>query len=250
MKHDRTALLDGDIIAYQSAAWAFARNVDGLDLQERVLWQANEWVKAAFCEKAIVMISCDRAENYRRGIWAQYKAHRDDHVDPPGRPACVAYLMEAFPSIRKPHIEADDLLGIVGTKGLPDKSMPIIVTVDKDLRQVPGWHFNPDKDDFPVRVTEEEGDRYFHQQWMSGDATDNIPGLFRWGPAKAQKLLDATPRAEWSAAVLRAYSEHPRKYDRSYALAMARCVRILRDGEWDKAKQVPILWKPPALTAA
>lgn len=244
LRHQRTALLDGDIIAYQSAAWAQARGVDGIDLRDRVLWQATQWMQGAFCQKSIVMISCDRASNYRRSFWPEYKAHRDDHVDPPGREACASYLMESTASFRKPNIEADDLLGIVATKGLPDGTTPVIVTVDKDLRQIPGWHFNPDKEDFPVRVTPEEADFYFHQQWMSGDATDNIPGMYKWGPAKAQKLLHATPRADWDRAIIAAYAEHPRKYPPGYALSQARCVRILRDGEWDKAKQTPILWEP------
>ena len=53
-----------------------------------------------------------------------------------------------------------------------------IATVDKDLLQVPGWHFNwLKKDPKPFQVSEVEGLRSFYLQLMSGDATDNIPGL-------------------------------------------------------------------------
>lgn len=244
-KTPRTALLDGDIIAYQSAAWAHARGMDGVDLRDRVLAQAREWTERAFCSSCIVCLSCDRENNFRRDFWPTYKAHRDDVVDPPQRKACVEYLIEEFPSIRKPRIEADDVMGILGSApSLPDGSIPVIVTVDKDLRQVPGWHFNPNHDDFPIRVTQEEADRAFHLQWLTGDATDHVPGLWRWGPAKASALLDPLPSHAWGAAVLAAYRDHPKRYTDDYALAMARCVRILRAGEWDRTKQEPILWTP------
>lgn len=245
MNTRRTALLDGDIIAYQSAAWAFARQIDGVDLRERVISQAQDWINRAFCTNVIVTISCNREDNYRRDFWPKYKAHRDDHVDPPGREDAVNALMEEYPSIRKKRIEADDLMGILGSSPtMPDGSIPVIVTVDKDLRQIPGWHFNPDKDDFPVRVDQEEADRWFYRQWLTGDATDNIPGLFKWGPVKAEKLLAQGAPSEWADMVLDAYRSHPAGYPKTYPLAMARCVRILRDAEWDKAKQEPILWTP------
>jgi hypothetical protein len=78
-----------------------------------------------------------------------------------------------------------------------------------------------------------------------GDTTDNIPGIWKWGPAKAEKWLKYVHPRNWSAAVLAAYDQaKPQdgtKYDYDYCLAMARCVRILRDGEYDKqTKQIKL----------
>lgn len=248
MKTNRTALLDGDIIAYQSAAWAAARSIDGVDLRDRVLEQAKQWIEGAFAGAALVCFSCDRADNFRRDYWPTYKAHRDDHVDPPQRGAAIAYLKEAYPFAVLPRIEADDIMGILGSRpALKDGSIPVIVTVDKDLRQVPGWHYNPDKEDFPVRVTREEADFYFHQQWLTGDATDNFPGLWKWGPAKAQKWLAQAGEQGLTFRVAEAYAAYTaaapasKGYtSTSYREAMHRCARILRHGEWDHTKREPI----------
>lgn len=245
-KTPRLALLDGDIIAYQTAAWAHARQMDFLEMLERLEEQTKAWARQAYADEFIVCISCDRKDNFRRDFWPKYKEHRDGHVDPPGRANCVKFLRNTFRSASIPRLEADDVMGIIGSKAEVKGRVPVIVTIDKDLRQVPGWHLNPDKDDFPVRVTLEEADRFFLSQWLSGDATDNVPGMFRVGPAKAEKIIAAAELEreviDWQEVVLEAYASHPKKYDRKYAITMARCVRILRHGEFDKTKQKPILW--------
>jgi DNA polymerase-1 len=127
----------------------------------------------------------------------------------------------------------------------------IAVTIDKDLRTVPGWHWNPDKEEEPVYVEKEDADVFFYLQWMTGDTTDNIPGLWRVGPKKAEKFLANTPRSEWEEQILELYKNEKRpetkQVDMSpedFALAMARCVRILRNGEYDKDNKEVILWNP------
>jgi 5'-3' exonuclease len=64
-----------------------------------------------------------------------------------------------------------------------------VVSIDKDMAQIPGWHVNPTKDDFPRWVSEEEADYFLALQWLTGDSTDGIPGLPGIGPKKAEKLL-------------------------------------------------------------
>jgi hypothetical protein len=239
----KTALLDGDIIAYHCAAWAASRNMDGVDMLDRVDFMVQDWARRAGCEELHVMLSCPRDENFRRKFWPTYKAHRDGHEDPPGRADCIAQLRSNWGAISRPHIEADDLLGILATSKW--SWAPVIVTIDKDLGQIPGWHFNPDKDTAAHLITADEADRFFHQQWMSGDPTDNIPGIPGIGPVKAAKLLaGCADSAARTRAVLAAYKAKGKT--RADATDMMRCVRILRTGEWDIAKQKPILWKPSA----
>ena len=69
--------------------------------------------------------------------------------------------------------EADDRIGIDGYAGTH-----IICTLDKDLDMIPGWHFNFRKKEL-YTVNPEDGDRFFYKQLLTGDATDNIPGLFK-----------------------------------------------------------------------
>jgi 5'-3' exonuclease len=80
-----------------------------------------------------------------------------------------------------------------------------IVHVDKDLNQLPGWHYNPTKGE-EYYVTEEEGLRAFYTQLLTGDRIDNIVGLYGVGPVKAAKLLkDCKEEQSLFKAVVAAY---------------------------------------------
>lgn len=72
----------------------------------------------------------------------------------------------------------------------------IICTRDKDLRQVPGWHYGwelGNQPSFgPKYISEEEGMRFFYKQCLMGDRVDNIEGLPKCGPVKAEKILGDT----------------------------------------------------------
>ena len=65
--------------------------------------------------------------------------------------------------------EADDALG------MNQSSDTIICSIDKDLYQIPGNHFNFVKKDF-LDFTEHEGRYNFWLQLLSGDKSDDIPG--------------------------------------------------------------------------
>ena len=62
----------------------------------------------------------------------------------------------------------------------------IAVTIDKDLKGVPGWHYNPDKDECPNYVDDAEADKFLAFQLIKGDSTDGIPGL----PGKGKGSLN------------------------------------------------------------
>jgi hypothetical protein len=79
-------------------------------------------------------------------------------------------------------MEADDLLGINQTKDT------IICTIDKDLRQVPGQHYNFVKDEI-FTVNLQEGLLWFYTQMLTGDASDNISGIRGIGLKKAHTHL-------------------------------------------------------------
>lgn len=76
--------------------------------------------------------------------------------------------------------EADDACSVVTYRGYlenPEDPTTVCASVDKDLKNTPGYHFNLDKDDKPQLVTLEEANRNFYQQLLKGDkSVDNIPG--------------------------------------------------------------------------
>jgi 5'-3' exonuclease len=81
--------------------------------------------------------------------------------------------------------EADDLMGIKQFSN-PDKST-VICTIDKDLKMIPGYHYNFVKGEFND-VKLKEANRFFFRQVLTGDATDNIPGIPGVGDKTAIKL--------------------------------------------------------------
>ena len=246
MTKPTTAIIDGDIIAYRSAYWADGEGID--DLPARIKSDLKKWTPSG-CDEAIVAMSCPREYNYRREFWPKYKAHRDNYVKPDSMDYALEIIYEQSNARCVNRLEADDLIGIMVSSG-----DAIGVTVDKDLRQVPGWHWNPDKEKDSVHIPEAEADRFFYKQWMTGDSTDNIWGLWRVGPKSADKILDEFDSNDWEETIINKYLEEdwdkrpdnrtPDMNKEEYSLAQARCVRILRSGDYDKDTKEINLWLP------
>jgi 5'-3' exonuclease len=172
------ALLDGDIVAYRCAATA----------QNDPEWVAtsrtNTLVEQILQETAAkeYQIYLSNPVNFRRKMYPQYKANRT--APPPVHLAlCKQYLVEKWGAVWAPEgYEADDSLGINQT------SESIICSIDKDLKQIPGKHYNFVKKEFD-EVDEFTGWYNFYIQLLVGDSSDNIRGCPGIGKAKAPKIL-------------------------------------------------------------
>jgi DNA polymerase-1 len=241
------ALIDGDIFAYK-ASFGHESEVDLGDdiisLQadlaeiETTVVDLIEAVKDKLkAERTIVALSDDA--NFRKAIYASYKANRSPRRKPIGLRHAKKVIAEKFETRVRPQLEADDVLGIIGTMETKPNEKRVIVTIDKDLLQIPGRHFNPDKNDKRV-VTPEQGDVMFFSQCLTGDSTDNYPGCKGVGPKGVERLFAETG-ANW-ATILAAYERAG--FDEQYALTQARLARILRNTDYDFKKKEPILWTP------
>jgi 5'-3' exonuclease len=90
----------------------------------------------------------------------------------------------------------------LATKHFPDA---VIVSIDKDFKQVPGLLYNPTKDEW-TEVSEEEGLLFFYTQLLTGDRVDNIQGVNKIGPKTAEKILEgASTKEEMWKSCLEAY---------------------------------------------
>lgn len=101
-------------------------------------------------------------------------------------------------------IEADDGMGI----GMTHNPDAVICTIDKDLCQIPGRHYDWNKG-LKYRVSDEESLYFFHHQLLTGDSTDNIPGIQGIGAKGADKALEGTmhnPQEGWKR-VLENYTD-------------------------------------------
>lgn len=173
--------IDGDILLY-SVGFAAEDDPVGFathSLRERVY----SVMDGCECTQAQVFITGDT--NYRMDVASDYKAHREDAKKPTHLPALREFAMTTLDAIVSEGEEADDLLGINAVQNGWG-----IASLDKDLRGVPGWHYVwQGKDEGVFYVTEEEADRFFYTQLLTGDRTDNIPGLFNRTGRKAMPKI-------------------------------------------------------------
>jgi DNA polymerase-1 len=162
-----------------------------------------------------------------------YKGNRKDAVKPKHYDALREHLVKRHDAILTVGEEADDTVAIASTE-LLDECW--IVHVDKDLDQLQGWHYNPVKDE---RYYVNDFDAYcsFCTQLLTGDRTDNIPGLLGIGPKKAQKALkDAKTKEELLQAVFEKYQECGHTLE--YLTEQGKLLWLRRyEGE---------LWQPPS----
>ena len=168
--------------------------------------------------------------NYREqvAVSAVYKGNRK--ADKPVHYQAVKdWFLNSAGAILCEGQEADDMLGIRSTEL---GSQGIICTIDKDLNQVIGLHYDWDKD-LKYKVNKAQGDRFFCQQLLSGDATDNIPALAGIGTKTAMKILDGLSGKEMFDKVRETY-EHKGKDD-TYLTEQGRLlwIRRKRNELWD-----------------
>jgi DNA polymerase-1 len=233
-------LIDGDIIAYKACASA-EKPIDwgdGLwtlhcyeqEVAVRIDDQIAKLVDEAPVQDCIVALS-DK-ENYRKELASYYKANRSNTRKPMLLGWSRDYIASKYNTIIYRRLEADDVLGILGTAN----DDTIIWSEDKDLQTVPAKHWIGGQ---VVTISEAEADRMFYYQTLIGDSTDNYKGCPSVGAVSANKILDAD--CSWSS-VVSAFAK--KGLGESVALEQARLARILRNGEYDTDTGEVKLWTP------
>jgi DNA polymerase-1 len=134
-------------------------------------------------------------------------------------------------------LEADDVMGIMATRS---PRSHVIASTDKDLKQVPGVHYNW-RTDCMERVTTPDADYWFYFQVLTGDSTDGYSGCPGVGPRRAKAVLEGAGEDPWASVVAAFESKGLSEED---ALAQARVARILRCDDYDLKHRRPILWRP------
>lgn len=167
--------------------------------------------------------------NYRYEIakTVPYKGNRKDAKKPKHYDALRSHMVKRLGAVIVDGQEADDEVAIRMTKE-PDQYM--LVGVDKDLRQIPGWHHNPVKAQTEY-IDEFEAYKSFALQMLTGDRVDNIPGLQGIGPVKAAKALkEAKTKEELLQEVWKLYQE--KEHDLEYLTEQGQLLWLRRyEGE-------------------
>lgn len=111
----------------------------------------------------------------------------------------ISYMTKNFSVAIYNDLEADDIVSM-----LQDNKNTYILSKDKDLKQVPGFHYDETKNDI-YYVSEEEAFKFLMKQLLVGDSTDNIPGVKGIGPAKASTILNGQKPSDQIMAVISEY---------------------------------------------
>lgn len=88
------------------------------------------------------------------------------------------YIADNHPRIVAEGCEADDVCSSLLYEKRQRSSARVLAAIDKDLWNTPGWHFNYHPKKWTTTyVTMREANRNFLRQLITGDASDNVPGL-------------------------------------------------------------------------
>ena len=194
--------------------------------------------------------------NFRTDVAEDYKKNRAGLARPVHLDACKQHLVNKYGAIISDGCEADDLVAIHAHKLHKTDRKYSSVSLDKDFDMIPGEHFNWVKDE-KYYTHKAEGKLIFYRQILTGDSTDNIPGLKKVGPKTAEKLLPKPRKGEvwWSdsemytaviAAYLKRLGKKETETDKNYLI---RCIKQVTQN----ARQLWLqtyegeMWQPPKI---
>ena len=172
------------------------------------------------------------SNNFRKKISPDYKGHRN-RKKPCGYKRVISDLRINYEVIVMKTLEADDAMGIYATAHPGN----IIVSPDKDMRQIPGKLYNLTD---TTTITAEDGAKWHMIQTLAGDQTDGYSGVPGIGVKRAETLFEKEGYS-WDT-VVKAFKDKGLSEDD--ALTNARLARILTLDDYDTKRQEPILWTP------
>tara|TARA_R110002012_G_scaffold104844_3_gene245538 strand:+ start:12393 stop:13151 length:759 start_codon:yes stop_codon:yes gene_type:complete len=246
-----TLLVDGDVVAM--IATVSTQEVtdwgDGLVTRFGNLDESRQKVDTAMAHymetlKADRVIVCfsDREGIFRHSIFTDYKANRKESVKPVDYYDIVEYMNAVYECHTWPRLEADDVLGIIATDPEYAREEMIIVSIDKDMRTIPGQWANIRKDLEVEQISTFDANYHWMTQALTGDPVDGYKGLPQVGKVKAEKILDPCQDLEemWNA-VLEAFLDRGHSYDD--CLTQVQLARILRREDYNVDGTIN-LWTP------
>lgn len=187
-------LIDADILVYRTG---YASENDA---EKFAIWRLENTIKTILrdcnTQDYELFLSDSNDNNFRTKLFPLYKKNR---IQPkPRHYTALSNRITDYPSITVAQgMEADDAIGIEANR-LGDDA--IIASIDKDLLQLSGRHYNWVNGVWRT-IREPEGRYRFYKQLLTGDVVDNItakvglscPGV---GEAKAAAYLEGCESEE------------------------------------------------------
>lgn len=221
---DCDPLVYGMGFAAQGEPYVHALNLVKIQLQRYMEFFGSKDISAH--------LTGSREDQWRPQLYPSYKADRLTAQKPEHYDAIRDYLVTHWNAQVSDGIEADDAvcleayeykqysLGHIDEECEEfDQIAPtcVMVSVDKDLDQCPGWHFKPGTisrpKDWYYYINRETAALWWGCQMLMGDPGDDIVGIPNIGKAKAKRFMLELPTDQYdydsiSAHVLNVYKDY------------------------------------------
>lgn len=210
---DLKPLIDGDILTYRCGFAADSqmkrdfkqRFPDASDEAVLKYLHSTDYVSLALQNVKTVLTALtdrfsdeyklylDAGGNFREQLATikPYKGNRDEKNKPVYYKEMKEYMYDKWNAIPVKGQESDDAIGIEQFDN-PDK-YTVICSIDKDMKIIPGWHYNWVKDELTYQ-TINDANLFLFYQMMVGDPVDNIPGINKVGIKTANKIIEENGR--------------------------------------------------------
>ena len=245
---DLTALIDADFLAYQ-CGFCVQHKTDGqgyIEVDENLYVEPPENAVSLLRNQLNNLKDLFRTDdlqlfltgtgNFREEI-ATVKPYKGNRKS--AKPYHYAILRAAMESEHGATVihghEADDEVCIQQQIAMLDGRSSVIIGPDKDLQNMFGWLYNPQKKVLK-HITPYDAARHFYYQLMIGDTVDNIQGLppYKCGPKKAEAIMVEHSRlVDLEAHIRHLYTKHYEQGDATM-MEMGRLLHMKRShtDEW------------------
>jgi len=241
-------LIDADILLYEIGFGCLTANngeVPSFDLAADMFDKRIEYICAQAGGTSPPILFLTGKTNFRDKLVTTFK-YKNRKADKPFHYYNLkAYAQARYECRMSEGLEADDLLAITQTSRI---SETIICSRDKDLRQIPGWHYGWEVGNQPsfgpecvtehgyLRLSEDRkklsgtGNAFFLAQLLMGDTVDTVPGVPGLGPLRAFRMLGPTPTmSEGIKRVYEAYRGFYGPFAYKHMLECGQCLYIVRE---------------------
>lgn len=216
------AIVDGDVLLYMSI-WNMETKEEAREKFDELFTNILESVFATDYVMAL-----GGPDNFRVDLFPDYKGNRTKSKS--NRPdwfldlkSDVAEQYEGC--VLTDNCEADDMVRVWANECTAENIERIVISVDKDLDCIEGLHYNPRKGTI-YTIDAEYANQFYWKQVLMGDPTDNIPGLPKIGPKKADKMLENSK--DYCTTVCKAYHDFYGEEGYNYLITNGRLIHIWR----------------------
>lgn len=196
-------LVDGNALAYRSY-FALKRLTTSKGVPTNAVYgfvrALLDLLRTSGAQSQVAVAFDAPGRTFRDEEYEEYKAHRPPMPsDLPQQLGIIKHLLDLLgvPRLEQPGVEADDLLATLTRSAVGTGRRVELVTSDRDALQLVSEHVSVRSPESPRLVGPEEvssrygvrPDQWVDYRALTGDASDNIPGVAGIGPVAARTLL-------------------------------------------------------------